>query len=226
MKRHPKTKNIFADKASLLPRMMLKEPEKKWVLRDFTAQQGISIGMAQAVLETMALKGYVERVKKGPDSYTLLTNREALIADWTKEYQFDQNDVDTYYSSDKNILRRIKAVLGSNQYALTLHAGANIITSFVKTEEAYLYLNLKNWESDLLDLRQKLELKELVSGGNIHIIRPLYKNSVFFNAQNINGFSVVSNLQLYLDLYGFQPRGREHAKHLKELLEKQEKHLD
>jgi hypothetical protein len=33
-------------------------------------------------------------------------------------------------------------------------------------------------------------------------------------------------LQLYLDLYNFQPRGREHAEYLKKLLEERGKSLD
>ena len=70
-------------------------------------------------------------------------------------------------------------------------------------------------------MRERLELKELVRGGNIHIISPYYKTSAFFNTQRIKGYTVVSNLQLYLDLYHFQPRGREHAEYLiKQLKEK------
>jgi len=65
-----------------------------------------------------------------------------------------------------------------------------------------------------------------VRGGNFHIIRPYYKNSVFFSRQKIKGFAVVSNLQLYLDLYHFHPRGREHAEYLKKLLEENGKSLD
>jgi len=129
-------------------------------------------------------------------------------------------------TADKNILKKFKRVLKEDQYALTLHTGANLITSFVRTAEIFIYMNLKDWEKDILDIRQRLELKELIRGGNIHLIRPFYKNSVFFNTQKIKEYSVVSNLQLYLDLYNFQPRGREHAEYLKNLLEEKVKHLE
>ena len=226
MQRNRKMKNVFSDKATLIPRKMLQNQKGNWVVRDFTGPQGVSLGMAQSVLEAMAKKGYVERVKKGPDSYTVLTNKDMLIADWLKEYEFELNTIDSYYSPDKKVLERIKDVLKQEQYALTLHTGANLLTSFVRTDETYLYLNLADWDREILDLRQKLELKELVRGGNFHIIRPYYKNSVFFNRQKIKGFSVVSNLQLYLDLYHFQPRGREHAGYLMKLLEERGKSLD
>jgi hypothetical protein len=226
MGKNDRMKNVFADKASLVLRIMLQNPERKWVVRDFTGPGGVSLGMSQEVLKAMEKKGYIERVKKGPNSYTILTNQEKLISDWLKEYSFDQNVIDTYYSANKNILNKFRKVLKENQYALTLHTGANLITSFVRTEEIFIYMNLKDWKKDILDIRQKLDLKELVRGGNIHLIHPFYKNSVFFNTQKIKGYTMVSNLQLYLDLYNFQPRGREQAEYLNNLLEEKGRKLE
>ena len=226
MRKDYRMKNIFADKASLVLRKMLQSPERRWVVRDFTGPVGVSLGMSQEVLKAMEKKGYIERVKKGPNSYTLLTNQEKLISDWLEEYSFDQNVIDTYYSANKNILNKFRKVLKENQYALTLHTGANLITSFVRTEEIFIYMNLKDREKDILNIRKKLNLKELVRGGNIHLIHPFYKNSVFFNTQKIKGYTVVSNLQLYLDLYNFQPRGREQAEYLKNLLEEKGRKLE
>jgi hypothetical protein len=219
-------KNIFADKASLVLRKMLKDPERRWVVRDFTGPEGVSLGMSQEVLKVMERKGYVERVKKGPNSYTFLTNKEKLISDWLKEYHFNLNTIDSCYSANKNILNKFKKVLKENQYALTLHTGANLITSFVRTEDIFIYINSKDWKKDILDIRQKLDLKELFRGGNIHLIHPFYKNSVFFNTQKIKGYTVVSNLQLYLDLYNFQPRGREQAEYLRNILEEKGRNLE
>jgi len=226
MKSNNKMKNIFADKATLILRKMVRENREKWVVRDFVGSEGVSLGMAQEVLAAMEKKGYVERIKRGPDSYTLLTNRERLIADWLQEYRFNSNEVDTYYTPDNNILNKIKVCIEEDKYALTLHTGANLITSFVRTDDVYLYFNSRDWDKDILAMRQRLNLKELVRGGNFHIIRPYYKQSVFFNTQKIKGYRVVSNLQLYLDLYNFQPRGREHAEFLKKTLEEKGKNLD
>ena len=222
---HPNGTNIFADKATFIVRKMLSNPEKKWVTRDFTGDNGVSLGMAQGALETMAKKGYIERVKRGPGSYALLTNKDELISDWVAEYRFDLNEVDTYYSPDKNILSKLKDYLTNKSYALTLHSGANLITSFVVTDQVYLYFKPDNWEKEILDLRQQLDLKELVRGGNIHIIRPLYKSSVFYGLRTIKGYKVVSNLQLYLDMFNFKPRGREHAEYLQKYLEEKGKSL-
>ena len=226
MRRDYRMKNIFADKASLVIRKMLKDPKRRWVVRDFTGNDGISLGMSQEVLKVMEKKGYIERIRKGPDSYSIITNKDMLISEWLKEYNFWRNVIETYYSADKNILKKFRVFLKENQYALTLHTGANLITSFVRTEDVFIYINSKDWKKDVLDIRQKLDLKELVKGGNIHLIHPVYKNSVFFNTQKIKGFTVVSNLQLYLDLYNFQPRGREQAEYLINLLKERGENLE
>lgn len=216
---YTKGKNIFADKATIILRKMLSNPEKEWVTRDFTGVGGVSLGMAQGVLETMERKGYIERVKRGPDSYALLTNRDELISDWVTEYRFELNNVDTYYSPGKNILSKLKGYLKNKPYALTLHSGANLMTSFVAIDQVYLYFYPEDRDKGILELRQQLDLKKLVRGGNVHIIRPYYKISAFYGFQTIKGYKIVSNLQLYLDLYNFMPRGREHAQYLKEYLQ-------
>ena len=218
-------KNIFADKATFILRKMLSNPGKKWVTRDFTGENGVSLGTAQGVLETMSKKGYIERAKRGPDSFALLTNARELIEGWVKAYYFELNDIHTYYSPDKNIILKLKDYLKDKQYSLTLHSGANLMTSYVVTDNIYVYFSPANWKKELLDLRQQLDLKELVRGGNIHIIRPFYKTSVYYNTQTIKGYKVVSNLQLYLDLYQFKPRGREHAEYLENQLNEKGKNL-
>lgn len=225
MKTTIRSKNIFADKSTLVLRKMILNPDKRWVVRDFTDRNALSLGMAQEVLNSMDKQGYVERIKRGPDSSTTLVNRKKLISDWTDEYNFDFNEADTYYTSDKDILKKIKIHLNKEKYALTLHSGANLITSFVRTDQVHLYLKSKTWERDVLEIRQKLNLKELVKGGNFHLVKPYYKNSVFFNTRIIKGYSVISGLQLYLDLYNFHPRGREHAEYLLKCLKSEGKNL-
>jgi hypothetical protein len=219
MKKQPFPKNIFADKATLILRRMLRDPERQWVVRDFNGSQGVSLGLAQQILEAMARLGYVERIKKGPASYTVLSDAGELIKAWTAAYNFEWNEVYTYYTHDVQILKKIKAALKGSAYALTLHTGANLLTSYVKTDHVYLYLSTSYWEKDILSIRQRLDLKELVQGGNIHFIRSFYRTTAFDGKRMIEGYPVVSNLQLFLDLYHFQPRGREHAEFLKEQIE-------
>lgn len=224
--------SIFTDKTTLILRSMLKEPDRRWIISDFSSVNSrfpfVGHGRVQRVFNEMERLGYVERKKQGPKSSTVLVNKEKLIRDWTKEYRFDFNDVYLLYSPKRNILGEIKKYFLEKNYlyALTLHTGANLITSFVRDENIYFYLDKKILEKNLLEIRQSLDLKQLVQGGNIYIIAPYYKNSVFYNLQRIKGYNVVSNLQLYLDLYNFQPRGREHAEYLLKILKEKGRKLE
>jgi hypothetical protein len=222
-------KNIFSDKATLILRSMIKQPDKKWVVRDFTGSQPISLGMASEVLLSLEKAGYVEREKKGAFSYTILTNKNKLIQDWTKYYDFRLNSVKLFYNP-KLKLNAVKDFFKKrnipDHYALTLHTGANFTTSYVKTENIYVYIDKSIYDAIFLDFIQQLNLKQLVHGGNIYLASPYYKTSVFHGTQKIRGFTIVSNLQLYLDLYHFNPRGAEHAEFLKEQLEQKGLTLD
>ncbi len=213
-------KNVFSDKASIIARKMLAEPGRKWVLRDFVRVGGLSLGMAQGVLAAMQELGCLERLKKGPASYTRLTDDALLLAEWVKWYKFSANAKYSYYTPHTGFLKRFTKVIPSDKYALTLHSGANLITGYVNTDEAHVYLRLDNWAEELPLLREKLELKKLAQGGNVHFMRPFYRHGAFHNEQKVKGFSVVSTLQLYLDLYNYQPRGRDHAEYLKETVER------
>jgi len=64
MAKKKKFKNLFADKASIVIRMMLQNPGREWVVRDFSSTDLLSIGLAQEVLQSMEIKGYIERIKK------------------------------------------------------------------------------------------------------------------------------------------------------------------
>jgi hypothetical protein len=65
-------------------------------------------------------------------------------------------------------------------------------------------------------LAKKLKLREAEEGGNFVFLLPHYKHSVFYDKKKVRGLWVVSDLQLYLDLYNYPIRGLEQAEHLYE----------
>lgn len=210
--------DIFSDKASLVLKQLLRHPEKTWVVRDFVRDLGMGRGWVAQILGELRKRGYLKGEPRGRNASSALRYEEELIQEWTNHYSFEQNRYRIYFSPEKDIFPKIKQFFIKSDlkesYALTLHAGANLITNFVMGSNIYLYLEPTHFEDLSLELRTRLNLKELKQGGNIYLICPYYKRSVFFGRQRIKGYNVVSNLQLYLDLYHFPERGREHAKYL------------
>lgn len=218
-------KTIFSDKATIIIRAMLSQPEKKWVVRDFEKEFNVGRARAAAVLSILRKKGFIGGIRSGRLAYSVLLDKEALLDEWLKFYSFELNKIYLYYSSHKNVLPRLRHYFERkklvNGYALTLHTGANFITNYVNTKTVYCYLKTENFDNLSLDLRQALNLKELKKGGNFYLIKPYYKNSVFFNIKKKHGYNIVSYLQLYLDLYNFPQRGREHAQYLLRILKEE-----
>ena len=215
-------KPVFSDKASLVLREMLRYPNREWVVRDFEKELGVGRSWAAKVLALLREKGYLKGKARGRAASAVLRNREELIQEWIRDYDFALNKTHVYYTPNADLLPKIrqffKGQAKEKAYAFTLHTGANLITNFVRTPAIYLYLNPGDFKKVSLEFRQALDLKELKKGGNVFLIEPYYKKSAFFGLQKIKGYPVVSNLQLYLDLYHLPERGREHAEYLERIL--------
>lgn len=215
-------KILLGDKANIVIRAMLSQPGRKWVARDFEKEFGVGRARAATVLSALYAKGFVGGIRSGRLAHSALQNKAELLEEWLKVYKFELNEVHLYYSSDDDVLGRLKKYFATRNepkgYALTLHSGANFITHYVNTPAVYCYLPPGDFKNVSLDLRQSLDLKELKKGGNFYLIKPYYKKAAFFHAQTIKGYNVVSDLQLFLDLYHFPQRGRDHAEYLRKIL--------
>ena len=97
-------KNIFSDRSSLVLRALLREPERRWILPNLE-KEGASLGLASDVLSKAEAQGYVERVLKGPESYSRLIRKDALLRDWVNAYSFERNDSSYYLSTNKDFLK-------------------------------------------------------------------------------------------------------------------------
>jgi hypothetical protein len=62
--------------------------------------------------------------------------------------------------------------------------------------------------------KKQLDLDEAQQGENVVLMFPYYKHSVFYGRQKAKDLWIVSDIQLYLDLYNYPIRGLEQAEHL------------
>lgn len=222
MKRKP-LQNVFSDSSSLVLRSLLRDLGKKWTTEDF-AKEGLSFGLVSEVLNRAEALGYVERIRKGPGSYTRLIRKVLLIKDWLSSYNFSRNQQVYYLYPEKDFLKICLRYLKSKgvAYALTLFSASRLIAPYVKDDRHFIYLNLNRKELApfLKELEAQINLYQLVQGGNVCFTLPFYQSSVFKDAKSVKGFKVVSDLQLYLDLMTFPPSGPEEAKHFASYLKR------
>ncbi len=207
-----KQKKLFSPVATRIIRSLLSEPSGQWTIQSLSEKSEVSLGYAHRVVEKLIDKKLLERNK----NYRLvLIDKSSLLDAWRDSYTFKNNKIYSYYTFEKNknsLFNEIKKTsqLIESQYALTLHSGASFIAPYVRYTDVHLYI-----KSDMDKWIQKLDLRPVESGANIYLIEP-YDEGVLQNLQTIKGNKIVSNIQLYLDLYSYPKRGREQAEKIRE----------
>lgn len=215
-----KAVSLFADKTTRILRALLASPQFKWHTRSLAAASHTSLGLVSRTIGTLDQLGLVESGGLGRGGYMILKDADALLNLWTDHYDFIQNKVSSFYIADPKDVQKFFQALNhhSIRYALTLHSGANLLTHYFATDQHHLYIDIANIEKLVIQLSSSISIQRLAKGGNLHLITPYYKNSIFDRMHHIQKKPVVSNLQLYLDLFHFFPRGHDHAVQLRNIL--------
>ena len=202
----------FSDKASLILREMLKDPKRQWGIRELAEKIGLDPGYVSRMAKSLSESGYAMRT----NGKVKIRSPKEILDDWVRAYDLKRNEHHRFFilaPDVKSILRRIQEINLPREckYALSVQAGAGLVAPHAVYKEVHLYIS----ERQSIDIfRNALDLKEADQGANLVLMRPYYKHSVFYDSHEIEGLSVVSDIQLYLDLYGYPVRGREQAEHL------------
>lgn len=212
----PMDRNPFSDKASLFLRQMFIKPDRKWGIRELAEASGLSPGYVSKLSKYLEELNYI-RVNY-PQKEINLRNPKDILDDWVRAYDYRKNSEFKYFHQAKSPgeildkLRHIK-IPEKVEYALSSQAGANLVSPYAIYHEVHIYAA----EKDAVDFFvKKLDLREAERGANLIFLLPYYRHSVFYDKQKVKDLWVVSDIQLYLDLYKYPVRGLEQAEHLYE----------
>lgn len=213
--------NIFEPKAARVLRALLIDPQHSWTIRGLAQEVEISPGYAHAVISTLIDLGYVART----EHYKIKTvNPTVLLKRWAAYHQYDRiNTFLEYYTFEREVDRFIQQLsrISSQNYALTALAGASLIAPHVRPVDIHIYIKKKD---EATMLAETLNLQPIPKGGNVKFVVP-YDEGVFYGQQTadirisdqeVGKVNVVSNVQLFMDLYNYPARGLEAAEHLYE----------
>jgi hypothetical protein len=212
-----KERSPFADRASRVLRLLLRRKEPLGV-RAIAGEADLDPGYVSRVLRAASEQGYVALDARGQAT---VRNHEEMLGDWSSFYSWRRNQGAGYFylgPSESDLEERLAGLLkneAADTYGLTLHAGNNRLDPFVSYGVVHLYVA----EDSLIPgrLKKELNLRSVpVEGANLVLARPYYRDSVFYGARQVEGLSVVSDLQLYLDLRRFPVRGLEAAERILE----------
>jgi len=215
-----KGRSPFSDKASLILRAVLSDVKKVWGVRELAHSVGLDPGFVSRMAQELEKRNYVSRI----DSKIRLRDPKGLLEDWVREYNYKRNQELRYFYLAKNPEEIIDKLIAARipdgiPYALGLHGGANLVAPYAVYNEVHIYVHDRD---NINHLVERLKLRDAQDGANLVFLLPYYKHSAFYGKRSIRNVWVVSNLQLYLDLYNYPIRGLEHAEHL---YEKRLKHI-
>jgi hypothetical protein len=202
----------FSDKASLILRELMKKPDRQWGIRELAKKIALDPGYISRMAKSLEDSGYVARINRR----LIIRSPIEILNDWVRVYDLKKNELNRFFiqaSSVEEIIRylRKKKIPQRKKYALSVQAGASLVAPHAVFKEVHMYVHDPQ---DINFFKKELGLQVVSQGANLVLMLPYYKHSVFYDIREIDGLYIVSDIQLYLDLYGYPVRGREQAEHL------------
>ncbi len=199
----------FADKASLVLRFLFAEGQTGGV-RELARSVGLNPGYVSRIIKAAEELGYVRILR---NKSIRLVAPEEVLGDWASIYHWKRNRIRHFTlpkrGGEDSLLTRLKE---SQNAALTMHAGANLIDKYVDYRGWHIYCRTVHEQTAL---EKDLALTQVESGaGDVILMQPYYRESAFYGLRFLGGVPVVSDLQLYLDLFHFPVRGQETAERI------------
>lgn len=206
---------VFSDKATIPLRILLQEPDSWLTTREIAERGDLSLGWVSQILQELDAAGHLQR-RRGGGSRLVEPGR--LLQEWLKEYSFEQNEVFPFQLRDagtREVLERLRRLGApwSGRYALTLETALAALSPPRQPSTLYLYVaDLAEGAADALQTwPELLGLRAAGHGANCLLVKPTYRHAAFFDLQQREGLRLVSDLQLYLDLYHFPGAGPRRA---------------
>jgi len=209
-------KNVFAPKSSRVLRVLLVDSGKDWDERELAQEAGVSSGLAHHVCGTLVELGFAAR---NVQNRIVLVDPLRLLRRWASYHQYDRaNRFLDYFTFEREIDQFMAKFAGLDlEYALCGLVGAWLVAPYVRPVDVHLYVSS---ERVAKEVAKRFGLNPTPKGGNVKFVLP-YDEGVFYGTQSVRDVKVVSNVQLYVDLYNFPARGEEASSQLLEAMLKE-----
>ncbi|MCX6855579.1 MAG: hypothetical protein NTV80_11830 [Verrucomicrobia bacterium] len=208
--------DLFSLKTSRIIRAFLSSRGRAWTQEELGEHTRLSPGLISRILKTLVTYGYVLREKVAPgiksraiyrlQEFDLLLDAWKTNDAWRKRVEIVQYSTLT---SDLNELAgTLRDALGEDRVYFTQWFAAHLRYPYTTPPLVSAYVRT----------RQVPEVpfaRKVQTGGNLWLIIP-EDEGIFFDVQQVRGFNLVSDVQIYLDLLQVGQRGPDQAEALRE----------
>ena len=202
--------SLFSPKSSRVIRCLLSDPKRAWTLKGLSTETGVSIGLIHRLAIALENNFFAEK-KLGAFK---LEDPARLLEAWREEYYRRAPRWGRYVvkvGSVKESLTKLRTAAAHHgvSYAFTGPSGASLLSSYLTPTVVHLYVDvLKN------EFLEEIKADQVSSEGNL-LVRVVERENEFIGSRRVKGIYVVSDLQLYLDLWAMGGRGQEAAEELR-----------
>ena len=205
----------FSDKSSLVLRVMMDDPERYWGNNEIAGKSGISIGWVSQICRRLEELRYAVRAE---NRKLKLFRPQDILVDWVEYYRLRKQEQYRFRlpaASVEGVMAALKnsQAFREHQGLLSYQAGASLVAPHSSFSEVHVYSD--GLPASLDDWKRELKLEEAApSESNLVLVSPYYGVAARYDSRVLDGFPVVSDVQLYLDLRLYPIRGEEQAQHL------------
>jgi hypothetical protein len=208
-------RSVFAGRRAQVLHAMLLDPKRRWHGVDLARAAGVSPYTVQQVFTWLEAQTWVERQGSGPAAVRHLVEPAALLDDWARHHSLKNYTWHRFYrlaQTPAQLETSVRTWLSRQPYALTLEAGAHHVAPFVTT---FSRLTALVPPGDYDALARSGGFRPVDEGENV-LLLSTPSSAPLLGRHDIDGLSIASDIQLYLDLMAYPRRGKEQAQHLRQ----------
>ncbi len=203
-------RNLFSGKSSRLARVLLSFPDRRWKQSELAQTTECSGGLISRLAREYARLGWVE----GSWGDWTLTQADALLDAWAAADNWNKRGTLRQYSClERDPEKLARKFLQSSR-------GKIAFTQWFAAEHRHPYTELpvvSVYRPQFPEpaILEALDLREVPNGGRLWVIVP-HDEGVFQATREANGFPLVCDIQIHLDLLQVGLRGPDAARALRQ----------
>ena len=205
-------KSLFTPRSQRILRVLLQGPLKNWKVASLAKEAKVSLGWVSAVRQQLIAHEWAVEEKSG----FRIIDPNKILDKWVETDNWKSRTEIRQYSSIHNDPIEL-ATLVKNTSLISKCAFTQWFAAWLRhpyTIPPIVTAYVSEWPDDL-ELEKSLQARKVPQGGRIWLVKPR-DEGVFNPGQRINGFNLVSDVQIYIDLINAPQRGNEQAAELRQ----------